>query len=173
MQLQAALAELPGVLDAGAVMATTDNQALLAANDLLPEEAVQAGPGDLLVVVKAETEDAAAEALSRVDALLVRGGGDAGDEYVPRSLESAIRILPAARWALISVPGRFAARVTGEALDRGLHIFLYSDGTGLRHGVDQRDRPRVRQPRAQGLDRPRGSVGHGPAGDLQPRARTR
>ncbi len=140
MQLQAALAELPGVLDAGAVMATTDNRALLAANDLLPEEAVQAGPGDLLVVVKAETENAAAEALSRVEALLVRGGGDAGDEYVPRSLESAIRILPAARWALISVPGRFAARAAGEALDRGLHVFLYSDNVSIADEVALKQR---------------------------------
>ena len=73
MQLQAALADLPGILDAGAVMATPENRALLAASDLLPDEALEAGPADLLVVVRAATEDAASEALSRVDSLLVRG----------------------------------------------------------------------------------------------------
>ena len=127
MQLQAALAELPGVLDAAAVMATPDNQALLAASELLPDEAIEAGPADLLVVVLAETESAAADALSHVDSLLVRGGGAGGEDYRPRSLESALKLLPDARWALISVPGRFAADVAGEALDRGLHVFLYSD----------------------------------------------
>ncbi len=131
MQLQAALAELPGVLDAAAVMATPDNQALLAASGLLPDEAIEAGPADLLVVVRAETEIAAAEALSHVDALLVRGGGAGVEDFQPRSLESALKLLPEARWALISVPGRFAAGVAGEALDRGLHVFLYSDNVSL------------------------------------------
>ncbi len=131
MQLQAALAELPGVLDAGAVMATPDNRELLAASDLLPDEAIEAGPADLLVVVRAETESAAADALSHVNALLVRGGGAGGEDYRPRSLESALKLLPDARWALISVPGRFAAGVAGEALDRGLHVFLYSDNVSL------------------------------------------
>lgn len=131
MQLQAALAELPGVLDAAAVMATPDNQALLAASELLPDEAIEAGPADLLVVVRANTEIAAAEALSHVDALLVRGGGAGIEDFLPRSLESALKLLPEARWALISVPGRFAAGVAGEALDRGLHVFLYSDNVSL------------------------------------------
>jgi FdrA protein len=135
MQLQAALTELPGVLDAGAVMATPENRAILAANDLLSDEAVEAGPGDLLVVVRAETGDAAAEALSRVDVLLVRGGGETGEEYVPRSLESALRILPTARWALVSTPGRFAAGVAREALDRGLNVFLYSDNVAVEDEV--------------------------------------
>lgn len=131
MQLQAALADLPGVEDAGAVMATPENRALLAANGLLSDETEAAGPTDLLVVVRAETESAASDALSRVDGLLVRGEGAAGEDYRPRSLESALGLMPDARWALISVPGRFAGRVAGEALDRGLHVFLYSDNVSI------------------------------------------
>jgi FdrA protein len=130
MQLQAALADLPGVQDAGAVMATADNRALLEASELLPGEGILAGPPDLLIVVKADSEAAADEALARVDALLVRSGGSGGsggENYRPHSLDSALKVLPAARWALVSVPGRFAARVAGEALDRGLNVFLYSD----------------------------------------------
>jgi FdrA protein len=131
MQLQAALADLPGVLDAGAVMATADNLALLAASDLLPDEAIDAGPADLLIAVKAESESAADEALSRVDGLLVRSGGSGGEDYRPRSLDSALKLMPEASWGLVSVPGRFAARVAGEALDRGLHVFLYSDNVPI------------------------------------------
>jgi len=135
MQLQAALADLPGVLDAGAVMATPENRALLTASDLLSDEADEAGPADLLVAVRAETDDAASDALSRVDALLVRGGGETGDDYVPRSLESALQILPSARWALVSTPGRFAAGVARDALDRGLNVFLYSDNVAVEDEV--------------------------------------
>ncbi len=135
MQLQVALADLPGVLDAGAVMATPENRALLEASGLLPSEEVEAGPPDLLIVVKADSEAAADLALSRVDALLARSGGDGGDEYRPRTLKSALRQLPAASWALVSVPGRFAARVAGEALDHGLHVFLYSDNVAIEDEV--------------------------------------
>jgi len=131
MQLQAALADLPGVLDAGAAMATAENRALLEANGLLPDEAGDAGPSDLLIVVKAETEKAAAEAIARVNSLLVRGGDSGGEDYRPRSLESALKTLPGARWALVSVPGRFAARVAGEALEHGLNVFLYSDNVSV------------------------------------------
>ena len=135
MQLQAALADLPGILDAGAVMATPENRALLTASDLLPDEALEAGPADLLVVVRAETDAAASDALSRVDALLVRGGGETGDDYVPRSLESALKMVPGARWALVSTPGRFAAGVARDAIDRGLNVFLYSDNVALEDEV--------------------------------------
>jgi FdrA protein len=135
MQLQAALADLPWVLDAGAVMATAENRTLLAASDLLPDESIEAGPADLLIVVRAESQSAAEEALSRVDGLLVRSGGAGGEDYRPRSVDSALKLLPEARWALVSVPGRFAARVAGEALDRGLHVFLYSDNVSMEDEV--------------------------------------
>lgn len=135
MQLQAALADLPGVEDAGAVMATPENRALLEASGLMSDVAVEAGPADLLVVVRAETDDAATDALSRVDGLLVRGGTGGGDDYRPRSLESALKILPEARWALVSTPGRFAAGVAREALDRGLNLFLYSDNVTVEDEV--------------------------------------
>jgi FdrA protein len=128
MQLQRALAGLPGVMDAGVVMATPANRELLAAGGL---EVGEAGPDDLLVSVKAESEAAAAEALSRVDALLmVRGAGSIG-EFRPRSLASALKQLPEARWVSISIPGRYAGAVAEEALDAGRNVFLYSDNVPI------------------------------------------
>src|SRR5688500_18022959 len=59
MQLQRGLLGLPGVVDAGVVMATPANRDLLAANNLLPDS-VSANPDDLLIVVKAESDDLAA-----------------------------------------------------------------------------------------------------------------
>jgi FdrA protein len=130
MQLQRALAALPGVLDAGVVMATAANRDLLAASGLAG--GAEAGPDDLLIVVKAESEEAAGEALSRVDALLqVRRGGGEGKDFRPRSLTGALQQLPEARWVLISVPGRYAADVADEALDHGRNVFLYSDNVSL------------------------------------------
>jgi FdrA protein len=52
MQLQRKLAALPGIEDAGVVMATPANKELLEGFELLSPEGVQAGPDDLLIVVK-------------------------------------------------------------------------------------------------------------------------
>jgi FdrA protein len=129
MQLQRALTGLPGILDAGVVMATPANRDLLAESGLITD--ANAGPHDLLIAVKAESEAAAGEALSRVDALLQvrRAGGE--QDFRPRSLPSALKLLPEARWVLISVPGRHAAGVAREALDSDRSVFLYSDNVSL------------------------------------------
>ncbi|HWM93127.1 MAG TPA: acyl-CoA synthetase FdrA [Thermoanaerobaculia bacterium] len=128
MQLQRALSTLPGVIDAGVVMATPANRELLAAGGL---DVGEAGPDDLLVSVKAESDAAAAEALSRVDALLRVRGGEVSSEFRPRSLASALKQLPEARWVLVSVPGRYAAAVAEEALDHDRNVFLYSDNVPI------------------------------------------
>jgi FdrA protein len=127
MQLQRALTGLPGVLDAGVVMATPANLDVLAASGLRTDPDTAAGPHDLLIAVKAESDTAAGEALSRVDALLQvrRGGGE--QDFRPRSLDTAFKMVPEARWVLISVPGRYAAGVADDALDHGRNVFLYSD----------------------------------------------
>jgi FdrA protein len=132
MQLQRSLAALPGIVDAGVVMATPPNREMLAESGLLPD--AEAGEGDLLIAVRAESDAAAGEALGRVDSLLqVRRGGEGGggQGFRPRSLQGAVKMLPGARWVLVSLPGRFAAGVADEALDLGRHVFLYSDNVSL------------------------------------------
>lgn len=135
MQLQRGLIGLPGVLDAGVVMATQANRDLLAANKLLPES-IAANPDDLLIVVKAESEHHARESISRVDELLTRRKTSASQDFRPRSLSAAVKQLPEANWVLISVPGRYAASVAREALDLGKHVFLYSDNVALEEEVE-------------------------------------
>jgi FdrA protein len=137
MQLQRALAALPGVLDAGVMMATPVNRELLAAGGLLPADAPAAGPHDLLLAVQAESDAAAGEALARVDALLqIRHSSQNGEQdFRPRSLASALKLLPAARWVLISVPGRHAADVAEEALAHDRNVFLYSDNVPVEREV--------------------------------------
>ena len=70
MQLQRELAALPGVLDAGVVMGTDANKDILIQSDLLTPEAKAAAADDLIIVVKAEDEATAAEAVAKVDELL-------------------------------------------------------------------------------------------------------
>jgi FdrA protein len=131
MQLQRALLGLPGVLDSGVVMGTPANQELLEQSGLLVTELRQAGPNDLLIVVKAESDALALAALSQVDALLSRRRAAVSPAFQPKSLETAVQQLPEAQWVLISVPGRFAAGVAHEALRLNRHVFLYSDNVSL------------------------------------------
>jgi FdrA protein len=146
MQLQRALAGLPGVIDAGVMMATPANRELLAASGLLAKEDIAAGPHDLLIAVKAESGEAAGEALARVDALLQVRRSDGEQDFRPRGLASAFKLLPEARWVLISVPGRHAAGLADEALDHGRNVFLYSDNVPV-----EREAALKRKARERGL----------------------
>ena len=130
MQLQRGLISLPGVIDAGVVMATPANRDLLAANNLLPDS-LSASPDDLLIVVKAEDDSSASAAIDQVDSLLVKKRSTITDDFRPRSLSAAAKQLPEANWVLISVPGRYAAGVAREALELNKHVFLYSDNVSL------------------------------------------
>lgn len=140
MQLRVALSELPDVHDAGAVMGTAGNLDLLRDAGLLPPDLGEPAADDLVVVVRAEVEGAAEAALERVDELLARRRSESGRELRPRSLASALRTLPEARWVLVSVPGRWATDVAREALDRGRHVFLFSDHVDLEDEVALKER---------------------------------
>lgn len=130
MQLQRGLIGLPGVIDAGVVMATPANCDLLAANKLLPES-IKASPDDLLIVVKAENDSSASEAINQVESLLAQRRSSVSQDFRPRSLSAAAKQLPQANWVLVSVPGRYAAGVAREALELNKHVFLYSDNVSL------------------------------------------
>jgi FdrA protein len=141
MQLQRDLAAMPGVQDAGVVMATEANRELLAASGLLPDattnpEAAAAKADDLLIVVKGDQKSAVDQALKQVDTLLQRRRSATSQSFRPRSLAVAAKSLPDARWVLISVPGRYAAGVAREALDLGKHVFLYSDNVSIEEEVE-------------------------------------
>lgn len=131
MQLQKALIALPGVLDAGVVMGTEANKELLAQNNLLVPDANAAHAEDLLIAISADDESAAAAALAQVDELLTRKRAGVDEAYRPKSLDSAVQMLPDAQWVLISTPGKYAAGVARDALGLNRHVFMYSDNVSL------------------------------------------
>lgn len=137
MQLQRSLVELPGVLDAGVVMGTDANKDLLAQSNMLSPEIERAVADDLVIVVKGDDKASASAAIARVDELLAarhRGGMD--EEYRPKSLETAVKMLPEAQWVLISIPGRFVAGIARQALNLGKHVFIFSDNVPLEDEIE-------------------------------------
>lgn len=131
MSLQRSLAGLPGIEDAGVVMGTESNKELLAHIGLAAPEVMASKPDELAIVVKAKDAKAADEALAQVDSLLAARKGTVDEEYRPRSLESAVEMMPDANWVIISVAGRYAAGVTREALRLGKHVHLFSDNVSI------------------------------------------
>ena len=53
----------------------------------------------------------------------------------PRTLDSALRILPNANLVAISVPGAYAKFEAMRALKRGLHVFLFSNNVPVQDEV--------------------------------------
>jgi FdrA protein len=127
------LNELPGVLDSAIVMGTAENKAILAASGLLLYDFRTCADTDLLIAVEV-TDGANAELLlAEADVVLksVRHCDDSSSTPLPRSLDKAVKMLPNANLALISVAGRYAGNVAMRALQLGLHVMLFSDNVPL------------------------------------------
>jgi len=125
-----------GVLEAIVAMGTDMNRELLAGMGFGGEDLAGAGPNDLLVAVEAEDEVKAEAAAARALELVDRKKSAAvapGGYGLTRTgtLEAALGRLPKANLAVISLPGAYAAREARKALDRGLHVMLFSDNVPL------------------------------------------
>ena len=127
------LSALEGVIDSSIVMGTKENKAILNAAGLLVDSFEDTSDTDLLVVIKAEGQDQYDRALEGLEGLLreVRTVRDDTDEFRPVSLEGALAQLPGANLSLISIAGRYAAREAEKALEKGLHVMIFSDNVSI------------------------------------------
>ena len=111
-------------VQASLMIGTPSNKALLRESGLLAREGEGARPDDLIIAVRGKK---AGEALGLAEKLLLSG---------VKSNESEIpKTLPGANLALISVPGEFAAVEARKALERGLHVMVFSDNVPLAQEV--------------------------------------
>lgn len=134
MRLSREIAAAPGILEAALMMGTPSNTAIMRNAGLL-EGDIAAQGNDLILAVKAESEEAARSALAAAGAALDKpktqasAGGRA--EWRPRSIAAAVKATPGVNLALISVPGDFAAAEARKALNRGLHVLMFSDNVSI------------------------------------------
>lgn len=136
LQVAQGILKVPGVVDAAVVMGTLANKGLLDAAGMLTPDADAAKPDDLIIAVRAEDDAVAEAALKEAERLLKASrqtvAEKGGLEAPPKTLDAALeRLGGAANIALVSVAGRYAAGVAREALERGLHVFLFSDNVSL------------------------------------------
>lgn len=138
MRVARELTSMPRIVDAAVVMGTAANKNILNMSRLLTPQLRTAGDSDLLIVVKAQNASAAEKALQAASHLLKASSEPArGDETAvrPTTLETALKTIPEANLAVISVAGRYAGRLAMECLERGLHVMLFSDNVPLEQEI--------------------------------------
>jgi FdrA protein len=133
------LVRLETVTDAAVVMGTEANKSLLAGAYLLTPEVADATADDLVIAVRTGSSDAGDAALAYAESALKASQSfrQADDQMAsdPRTLHSACLLSPDANIALVSVAGQYAAGVARDALEHGLHVFLYSDNVAVQDEV--------------------------------------
>lgn len=138
MQLSSTITKLPGVEQASAVMASTNNISLLQEAGLLTEP-VEASANDLLIALQGEA-DALESALATAESTLKQPspsstGNERSRGIAPRSIEMGLGNLVGANLALISTPGEYAAAEAFKALSLGLNVMLFSDNVELKDEI--------------------------------------
>jgi len=138
MRIASQVRTRPGVREAAAFMGTPSNHGLLEQIGLATPESKGARPNDLILTVEADSNAAAEGALAAAKELLAqrRQATESTAEVRPRTLESALRILPDANLVAISVPGAYAKFEAMKAIKHGLHVFLFSDNVPLQDEVE-------------------------------------
>lgn len=124
---------IDGVQQAVVAMGTEMNKGVLRNVGLFTPEVEAAGNGDLLIVIKAPSAQACEAALGEVEALFKsrdKARSSAGETRYA-TLEAAAAQLPGANLAIISVPGEHAAREARKAIDRDLHVLMFSDNVSV------------------------------------------
>lgn len=129
MTLSNKLKKMEGVSDAVVSMATDMNKGLLAGIGLSNDEVAAAGPNDLLIAVRADSEELCEQASAQVDVLLASNGkgGKKQQEQTYHTIAQAKEADPELNLAIISVAGQYAAREARMALKNDMHVMLFSD----------------------------------------------
>ncbi len=137
MSLSTKANQIEGVKQAVIAMGTAMNKGVLQNVGLLTPEIEDAGNGDLIIVVEADSEQRCDSALLDIDKLFDRGDqAQGGSEQRYATFESGLRHSAAANLAIISVPGEYAAREARKALDHGLNVMIFSDNMSIEEEVE-------------------------------------
>jgi FdrA protein len=133
MRLAERLTQIEGVIDAAALMGTAANKTLLREGGFVATDP-PAESDDLVVAVKADSEAIAESALARADEFLAERAA-APSARSPRTLAQALESHPDLNLAAISLPGEYAADEARCALEKGLHVFLFSSNVSVEDEV--------------------------------------
>ncbi|KAB3532091.1 acyl-CoA synthetase FdrA [Alkaliphilus serpentinus] len=120
------LKKLDGVNEVLVGMATDLNKELVGNLGLSNNEIEELNANDFFITVEWEREENLEELLLKVEELLNKKD-EASDDYSPATLSSALKYMDDANLVIISVPGKYAYQEAKKALNKNLHVMLFSD----------------------------------------------
>ncbi|WPJ90644.1 acyl-CoA synthetase FdrA [Facklamia hominis] len=128
---------LDNVVKSQVMMGTDANKDILLNTQLLTEEAKEATPNDLMIVVDSDDANIIDVVLNKVEEFLSDLSVKSEDNVSQKvsSLDEALEILPEANLALFSIPGEYATPEIHKALDHNLHVFSFTDNIPLEDEV--------------------------------------
>ncbi len=133
MSISGQLREVDGVEEASVVMGSKANREILKNIGLLTAEGEKAGPGDMVIAVRADREEVVQTVMKRAEELLDRRAQEVERREIetPASYESAIGIMPGANLVVISIPGQYACREALAGLESGRSVMIFSNNVPL------------------------------------------
>lgn len=145
MLLTNKISMMDGVHQASIMMGTPANKEIFQNTGMYTDELDQAGPNDMCIVIRTDHAEKVTEVLATIEAELKNQAVSSSKQAFEsvRTWDKAMKTLPNANLALISVPGQYAAEEAEKALDHGLHAFIFSDN------VDIHDELRLKQKGAE------------------------
>jgi succinyl-CoA synthetase alpha subunit len=131
MRVSEDLRKIEGVEQLMVLMATQSNKHVLRNMELTSDEIESAGKNDMIVAVKAVSEEVIENVLQTMDQLFKQGEAKKKGQRSHASIDAALQTMPDANLCLISLPGEFAIDQAKKALNSGLHVIIYSDNIPL------------------------------------------
>ena len=138
MRLSRELKEMEGVNEAALMMGSPSNKQILANAGLLTDSGNIGTGGDLILSIQAVDESTADAVLAAAELNFQRQEKVSYSEnsWKPKTIRAAVREEPDANFALISVPGEFAADEARRALNHGLNVMIFSDNVSIEEELE-------------------------------------
>jgi len=159
MKLQNDLGSIEGVTNCGVAMGTPENIKQFRKAGLISDESSdleKISPNDLWITVEYSTTDALSVIEEKIENHFNRkiseDKSEDDVEFTPKTIASAVRRLPSANLAFISVPGRYAVIEAIEAINKGLSVFMFSDNVSLEEEIKMKTLAEKRKVLVMGPD---------------------
>lgn len=137
MLLTNAINQLDGVNKVSIMMGTDANKDIFNTAGLFTDEVAQAKSSDMVVAVDTDSEERVSEILAAVDDFLkdLSTKTDTEKDVAVTNWKQALTQLTEANVALISIAGTYAPLEIENALDNGLHAFVFSDNVPIEEEI--------------------------------------
>jgi succinyl-CoA synthetase alpha subunit len=120
-----------GIKQALVGMGTDLNKELAANLNLSSAELQEITPNDFFVSVLTDENTTIEDVMKEVHEILSRKKGAKSNDYMPKTLDSAINYEPDSNLVLISLPGKYAADEAERALKKNLNVMIFSDNVTI------------------------------------------